>query len=214
MFLQEKVTKVIQSFVILILVGDCFCREKFLDPFSSIFFSSQVTEMSDKLRSMQAELAKLRKTDNNNTQKRKTNSTNLFHDKNKKVAKVVSRTASPLSRSRSRSRSPVREKPRSRSGSRSRSPASRKSRSLSPSGDNGKGGTDSRVGSPAPNMKAEVKSEVGGGEVGDGGGGQHRVKSPDDNTASSANHHSNSEDSSRSQSRSGSPPSSPMGMGP
>ena len=103
--------------------------------------------MSDKLRSMQAELAKLRKTDNNNTQKRKTNSTNLFHDKNKKVAKVASRTASPLSRARSRSRSPVREKPRSRSGSRSRSPASRKSRSLSPSGDNReKGGTDSRVG--------------------------------------------------------------------
>merc|ERR1712012_1437879 len=181
---------------------------------------TKVTEMSDKLRSMQAELAKLRKTDNNNTQKRKTNSTNLFHDKNKKVAKVASRTASPLSRSRSRSRSPVREKPRSRSGSRSRSPASRKSRSLSPSGDREKGGADSRVGSPAPNMKAEVKSEVGGGEVGDrgggggGGGGQHRVKSPDDNTASSANHHSNSEDSSRSQSRSGSPPSSPMGMGP
>ena len=128
-------TKVIQSFVIFIMVGDCFCREKFLNPFSSIFFSSQVTEMSDKLRSMQAELAKLRKTDNNNTQKRKTNSTNLFHDKNKKVAKVASRTASPLSRSRSRSRSPVREKPRSRSGSRSRSPASRKSRSPSPSGD-------------------------------------------------------------------------------
>ena len=87
-------TKVIQSFVIFIMVGDCFCREKFLNP-----FSSQVTEMSDKLRSMQAELAKLRKTDNNNTQKRKTNSTNLFHDKNKKVAKVASRTASPLSRS-------------------------------------------------------------------------------------------------------------------
>merc|ERR1711936_1148380 len=127
---------------------------------------TKVTEMSDKLRSMQAELAKLRKTDNNN-------STNLFHDKNKKVAKVASRTASPLSRSRSRSRSPVREKPRSRSGSRSRSPMSRKSRSLSPSGDRGeKGGTDSRVGSPAPNnTKAEVKSEVGGEEVGDGGGG-------------------------------------------
>merc|ERR1712012_229875 len=116
----------------------------------------KVTEMSDKLRSMQAELAKLRKTDNNNSQKRKTNSTNLFHDKNKKVAKVASRTASPLSRSRSRSRSPVREKPRSRSGSRSRSPASRKSRSLSPSGVNReKGGADSRVGSPAPNTKAE-----------------------------------------------------------
>merc|ERR1719447_1924585 len=147
---------------------------------------TKVTEMSDKLRSMQAELAKLRKTDNNNSNKRKNNSTNLFHDKNKKVAKVASRTASPLSRSRSRSRSPAREKPRSRSGSRSRSPASRKSRSLSPSGDREKGGTDSRVGSPAPNTKAEVKSEVGGGEVGDGGGGgdgggQHRVKSPDDN---------------------------------
>ena len=95
---------------------------------------SQVTEMSDKLRSMQAELAKLRKTDNNNSNKRKNNSANLFHDKNKKVAKVASRTASPLSRSRSRSRSPAREKPRSRSGSRSRSPASRKSRSPSPSG--------------------------------------------------------------------------------
>merc|ERR1712004_703523 len=109
---------------------------------------TKVTEMSDKLRSMQAEMGKLRKTDNNNTQKRKTNSTNLFHDKNKKVAKVASRTASPLSRSRSRSRSPVREKPRSRSGSRSRSPASRKSRSPSPSGDRGeKGGADSRVGS-------------------------------------------------------------------
>merc|ERR1719447_873399 len=147
---------------------------------------TKVTEMSDKLRSMQAELAKLRKTDNNNSNKRKNNSTNLFHDKNKKVAKVASRTASPLSRSRSRSRSPAREKPRSRSGSRSRSPASRKSRSLSPGGDREKGGTDSRVGSPAPHTKAEVKSEVGGGEVGDGGGGgdgggQHRVKSPDDN---------------------------------
>merc|ERR1712012_1526475 len=103
---------------------------------------TKVTEMSDKLRSMQTELAQMRKT----------TSTNLFHDKNKKVAKVASRTASPLSRSRSRSRSPVREKPRSRSGSRSRSPASRKSRSLSPSGDNReKGGSDSRVGSPAPN---------------------------------------------------------------
>ena len=30
-------TKVIQSFVIFIMVGDCFCREKFLNPFSSIF---------------------------------------------------------------------------------------------------------------------------------------------------------------------------------
>merc|ERR1712088_682140 len=124
---------------------------------------TKVTEMSDKLRSMQAELAKLRKTDNNNSNKRKNNSTNLFHDKNKKVAKVASRTASPLSRSRSRSRSPVREKPRSRSGSRSRSPASRKSRSPSPSGGGEKGGTDSRVGSPAPGKADhEVKRAEGG----------------------------------------------------
>merc|ERR1712241_864699 len=34
---------------------------------------TKVTEMSDKLRSMQAELAKLRKTDNNNSNKRKNN---------------------------------------------------------------------------------------------------------------------------------------------
>ena len=133
--------------------------------------------MSDKLRSMQAELAKLRKTDNNNSNKRKNNSTNLFHDKNKKVAKVASRTASPLSRSRSRSRSPVREKPRSRSGSRSRSPASRRSRSPSPGGGD-KGGPESRVGSPAPGGKVdhETKRAEGGvgedvGESGEGGGG-------------------------------------------
>jgi len=185
---------------------------------------TKVTEMSDKLRSMQAELAKLRKTDNNNSNKRKNNSANLFHDKNKKVAKVASRTASPLSRSRSRSRSPAREKPRSRSGSRSRSPASRKSRSASPSGRGEKGGSDSRVGSPAPAGKAdhevkraegaegaEVKESEGGGGGGGEAGEQHgnRVKSPDE-AASSANQNSHSEDSSRSQSRSGSPPSSPM----
>jgi len=179
---------------------------------------TKVTEMSDKLRSMQAELAKLRKTDNNNSNKRKNNSANLFHDKNKKVAKVASRTASPLSRSRSRSPT-TREKPRSRSGSRSRSPTSRnKSRSPSP-----KGGADSRVGSPAlAAVKAdhEVKRAEGGegAEVreSESGGGEgvedhgNRVKSPDEAAPSAANQNSNSEDSSRSQSRSGSPPSSPM----
>merc|ERR1712179_492538 len=93
----------------------------------------KVTEMQDKLRGMQNEIAKIRKNENNSF-KRKSNSTNLFQDKNKKFAKS-SRTASPLSRSRSRSRSPV-TKTRSRSGSRSQSPSGTP------------GASDSRVGSP------------------------------------------------------------------
>ena len=89
----------------------------------AIAHETKLTEMSDKFRGMQNELAKLRKTENSAalSNKRKNNSANLFHDKKKKA----SRTASPLSRSRSRSRSrsPV-AKIRSRSGSRSRSPSS------------------------------------------------------------------------------------------
>ena len=89
----------------------------------AIAHETKLTEMSDKFRGMQNELAKLRKTENSTalSAKRKNNSANLFHDKKKKA----SRTASPLSRSRSRSRSrsPV-AKIRSRSGSRSRSPSS------------------------------------------------------------------------------------------
>merc|ERR1711962_190929 len=155
----------------------------------------KLNESSDKVRSLQNELAKLRKSENNSF-KRKSNSTNLFQDKTKKFAKS-SRTASPMSRSRSRSKSPG-TKARSRSGSRSQSP------SVVTKEDN------SRVGSPLVNTQGtgeekttevekenvkdnlvgdgEVKKEEDGGEGDvkenggdsrDGGGGEDGVSKVD-----------------------------------
>ena len=138
---------------------------------------SKVTEMSNKLRTLQNEISKMRKTETNPA-KRKANSTNLFHDKNKKMVKT-SRTASPLSRSRSRSRSPV-----ARSKSRSRSPVARsKSRSRSRSPSSVTRG-DSRVESPAvPTAADNVVEEKEAGDTGQNG--KEAEKSPEPNNPQS-----------------------------
>jgi len=142
----------------------------------------KVTEMSDKLRTLQTEMSKLRKTENANPRRRK-EERHLFHSSAKAKATKTSRTASPLSRSRSRS--PPAKAARSRSNSRSRSPS-----------------PTSRVDSPA--VKEDTKAETATKAAEDPGEEAAVVQMSNDplNLASAG--------SSRSNSRSGSPPSSPM----
>lgn len=112
----------------------------------------KVADLQNKIRSLQSEIAKLRKDSKPLKTGKKVD--NLFKDSSKKL--VSSRTASPLSRSRSKSpvRSPLpaAAAARSRSGSRS----SVGSRSPSPPPDK----KAKRSESPAPTPAAETKAET------------------------------------------------------
>jgi len=166
----------------------------------------KVTELQNKARSLQTEIARMRK-DNKPSQKNK-KMDNLF--KNDKKFSKTSRTASPVSRSRSRS--PVRSRSRSRardsrSGSkaRSRSGSKARSRSASRSRSPVSGG---RAESPAivNNISTTTISTNDSNGVTTGLDGKIEVKSPERKSPSPEGNRSKSpEEKSKSRSRSSSP---------